>query len=131
MEKKRWTQDEAAYVLKNFGKVSFEDMGKELGRTAMSVRLFVLRRRISVAESVKRNLLMILLKTKFKHPEDFCPSRKFYEEVGIGQRRFWSLYHGRKAITPKEYHAVASYLGITPLEAFEARQLNLFEEEGK
>ena len=51
------------------------------------------------------------------------------KETGIGQRRWWDLYYGRKSITGKEYTAVAEYLGITIQEAFESRQLELFEEK--
>lgn len=72
---------------------------------------------------------MEMLKLKFRHPEEFTPTRAFYKETGIGQRRWWDLYYGRKSITGKEYAAVAEYLGITIQEALESRQLELFEEK--
>ena len=72
---------------------------------------------------------MKMLKLKFRHPEEFTPTRAFYKETGIGQRRWWDLYYGRKSITGKEYAAVAEYLGITIQEALESRQLELFEEK--
>ena len=127
--KRRWTSEEAAYVQTNFGKKTFEDMAKELGRTPMSVRQFTIRKRMTVGRTVKRNILQELLKTAFKHPDDFRPSKPFYKETGIGQKRFLSLYYGHKAVTQKEYYAVADYLGVTCEEAFASRQLNLFEEE--
>lgn len=126
---KRWTAQEAEYVQQNLGKVSFEDMAASLGRSPMSVRLFVLRRRMTTGSLVKRNLLMEMLKLKFRHHEEFTPTRAFYKETGIGQRRWWDLYYGRKSITGEEYTAVAEYLGITILEALESRQLELFEEK--
>ena len=126
---KRWTAQEAEYIQQSFGKVSFEDMAAYLGRSPMSVRLFVLRRRMTPGPLVKRNLLMKMLKLKFRHPEEFNPPRAFYKETGIGQRRWWDLYYGRKPITGKEYTAVAEYLGITIREALESRQLELFEEK--
>ena len=104
-------------------------MAKKLGRTPMSVRQFTIRKRMTVGRTVKRNILQELLRTAFMPPEDFRPSKTFYKETGIGQKRFWMLYWGHKPITPKEYHAVANYLGISFTEAFESRQLNLFEEE--
>nr|DAS26195.1 MAG TPA: CASP8-associated protein 2 [Caudoviricetes sp.] len=125
---KRWTAQEAEYIQQSLGKVSFEDMATYLGRSPMSVRLFVLRRRMTPGPLVKRNLLMKMLKLKFRHPEEFTPTRAFYKETGIGQRRWWDLYYGRKSITGKEYAAVAEYLGITIQEALESRQLELFEE---
>lgn len=106
-------------------------MAAHLERSSMSVRLYILRNRLTVGRTVKRNLLLAMLKIKFRHPEDFCPTRAFYKETGIGQRRYWDLYFGRKAITGKEYAAVAEYLGITIHEAFESRQLELFEEDEK
>ena len=126
---KRWTAQEAEYIQQSLGKVSFEDMAAYLGRSPMSVRLFVLRRRMTPGPLVKRNLLMEMLKLKFRHPEEFTPTRAFYKETGIGQRRWWDLYYGRKSITGKEYAAVAEYLGITIQEALESRQLELFEEK--
>ena len=126
---KRWTAQEGEYIQQSLGKVSFEDMAAYLGRSPMSVRLFVLRRRMTPGPLVKRNLLMAMLKLKFRHPEDFSPTRVFYKETGIGQRRWWDLYYGRKPITGKEYTAVAEYLGLTIQEAIESRQLELFEEK--
>ena len=125
---KRWTEEDATFVKNNLGKLSFEQMGRDLNRSAMSVRLFVLRNRLTVGLQVKRNVLMEMLKIKFRHPEDFTPTRAFYTETGINQRRWWDLYYGRKPITGKEYAAVADYLGVTIQEAFDSRQLDLFEE---
>ncbi|WP_025799333.1 hypothetical protein [Hoylesella saccharolytica] len=127
-QNKRWTKDDADYIQRHLGKESYEDMAAMLNRSPMSVRLYVLRKRLTAGEKVKRNLLVALLNVKFKHPEDFNPNRLFYQETGIGQRRYWDLYFGRKAITGKEYVAVATYFGITPDEAFESRQLDLFNE---
>lgn len=128
---RRWTTEEDNFIRENYGKMSFEDMATRLGRSAMSVRLYALRRRITLKPVVKRNLLMEMLKIKFRHSEEFTPSRAFYMETGIGQRRWWDLYYGRKPITSKEYSSVASYLGLTIQEAVEARQLDLFNEERK
>lgn len=125
---KRWTEKDISFVKDNLGKLSFEQMGRELNRSAMSVRLFVLRNRLTVGFQVRRNVLMEMLKMKFRHPEDFTPTRAFYKETGINQRRWWDLYYGRKPITGKEYAAVADYLGVTIQEALDSRQLNLFEE---
>ena len=128
---KRWTVEDAEYVRQHLGKVSLADMAAHLDRSSMSVRLYILRNRLTVGRTVKRNLLFAMLKIKFRHPEDFSPTRTFYKETGIGQRRYWDLYFGRKAITDKEYAAVAEYLGVTIQEAVESRQLELFEEEEK
>lgn len=127
--RKRWTKQDEEYVKESIGKVSLEDMAAYLDRSPMSVRLYILRNRINPGAKVKRNLLIKMLKMKFKHPEDFQPTKFFYKETGIGQRRYWDLYFGRKAITRKEYIAVAEYIGVTLHEPFESRQLNLFENK--
>ena len=104
-------------------------MATRLERTEMSVRLYILRNRLTVRQLIKRNLLLEMLKIKFRHPEDFTPTRLFYKETNINPRRYWDLYFGRKPITGKEYAAVAEYLGVTVQEAFDSRQLDLFEED--
>lgn len=128
---KRWTAEDAAYIRQNLGKVSLKDMASYLERSPMSVRLYILRNRLTVGRTVKRNLLIEMLKVKFRHPEDFCPTRTFYKETGIGQRRYWDLYFGRKSIKPEEYTTIATYLGVTIREAFESRQLELFDNTEK
>lgn len=125
---KRWSSEDTEYVRQNLGKKSLEEMAAYLERSPMAVRLHILHKRLTTPPKVRRNLLQKLIQQKFRHPEDFTPSRVFYEETGIGQRRWWALYFGRKAITPKEYLAVANYLGLTVDEAFEARQLDLFKD---
>lgn len=125
---KRWSSEDTEYVRQNLGKKSLEEMAAYLERSPMAVRLHILHKRLTTPPKVRRNLLQKLIQQKFRHPEDFTPSRAFYEETGIGQRRWWALYFGRKAITPKEYLAVANYLGLIVDEAFEARQLDLFKD---
>ena len=124
----RWTKQEENFVQQNLGQLSIKEMATRLERTEMSIRLYILRNRLTVRQLIKRNLLLEMLKIKFRHPEDFTPTRLFYKETNINQRRYWDLYFGRKPITGKEYVAVAEYLGVTVQEAFDSRQLDLFEE---
>ena len=124
----RWTKQEENFVRQNLGQLSIKEMATRLERTEMSVRLYILRNRLTVRQLIRRNLLLEMLKIKFRHPEDFTPTRLFYKETNINQRRYWDLYFGRKPITGKEYVAVAEYLGVTVQEAFDSRQLDLFEE---
>lgn len=129
---RRWTTYDDDYVRQNLGRESFRSMADYLGRSEMSVRLYVLRKKYPPlgVPLVRRNLFIALLKMRFKNLEDFTPSRAFYRETGIGQRRFGDLYYGRKAITGEEYKKVADYFGITVREVMESRQMLLpFEEE--
>lgn len=128
---KRWSAEDDAYVRQHLGKISLENMAVYLDRSPMSIRLYILRRRMTVGPALKRNLLVKLLKIKFRHPENFNPTRDFYKETGIGQRRYWDLFFGRKNISGKEYQALTKYFGVTIDEDLDARQLELFEEDSE
>ncbi len=129
MNNGKWTEAEISFVTENVGKMAIEEMAKHLKKSALAVKLFLHRRKINIGQTVKRNILQEMLKSKFRHPENFMPNRKFYNEVGINQMRWWDLYHGRKPLTQEEYISLAEYFGITMQEAFDARQLNLFNTE--
>lgn len=127
--KRHWTPEEHRYLEESFGRVPYEEMGRHLGRTARAVRLYCLRHKLTPGgRTVKRNMLVELLKLKFRNLEDFTPSRAFYQEVDMSQKRYWDLFFGRKQITGDEYVRIAGYLGVTMQEAFASRQLELFEE---
>ena len=48
--------------------------------------------------------------------------------VNINQVRFWKLYRGEESPTDQEYLRLATTLGVSLQEAFEARQLYLFND---
>lgn len=125
MNKKHWTQEEKEYVLTNIGRISIQDMAKHLGRSEMSVHLFIHRRRKSPKSVVKDNLLLRLLTLKFVNPEYFEPNRQFFQAVAIGQKRWWMLYKGIEKITEEEYKRVAEHLEISQIDSFQSRQLTI------
>lgn len=129
MNNGRWTPEEEKYIWDNAGKLTLSEMAAFVGRSELAVQLFMHRRKIVIRQVVKRNLVQEILSMKFKHPENFMPNRPFYKEVGINQMRFWDLYYGRKPITNEEYLSLCDYFGITLQEAFEARQLNIFNND--
>lgn len=129
MSNKKWNRDEVAYLVDNYGKMSLEDLSRELNRSVMAVRLYALRHRLDDKHQVvKENRLKKLLEYRFRHLEDFHPSKYFFKETGINQVRYWDLFFGRKPIKPQEYKAVAEYFSITISEAFDSIQLNLFDQ---
>lgn len=129
MSNKKWNRDEVAYLVDNYGKMSLEDLSRELNRSVMAVRLYALRHRLDDKHQVvKENRLKKLLECRFRHLEDFHPSKYFFKETGINQVRYWDLFFGRKPIKPQEYKAVAEYFSITISEAFDSLQLNLFDQ---
>lgn len=129
-EHKRWTREDVTYLVDSFGRVSLQDIARKLDRTEMSVRLYIHRHRLVPAgqRTVKRNLLVELLRIRFRHLEDFTPSKWFYADCHLSAPRYADLFYGRKQITPEEYKSIADYFRITAAEAMESRQLELFEE---
>ena len=126
-DKRRWSPDDRQYLEANLGKQTYSQMARHLGRTERSVRLYCLRHKLTPGgPKVKRNLLVELLKVKFRNLEDFTPSRAFYDSVQMSQKRYWDLFFGRKQIMGEEYVRIAEYLGITRVEALESRQMELF-----
>jgi hypothetical protein len=92
------------------------------------LRQFIHRERLFLHLDQGRNLALELVRMKFIHPEFFKPTRRFYIDVGIGQRRWYLLLKGREKMTEDEYKRISSYFGVTLQEAFEARQINFLEE---
>ncbi|MBO7045678.1 MAG: XRE family transcriptional regulator [Prevotella sp.] len=127
---KRWTREDDSYIRENFGRKTVEVMARELERTVMSVRLYIHRQRLVPMgqRTVKRNLLVELLRIRFRHLEDFHPSKWFYAECHMSAARYADLFYGRRQIKPEEYRAIASYFDITAAEAMDSRQLELFDE---
>ncbi|MDY5433678.1 XRE family transcriptional regulator [Bacteroides pyogenes] len=131
MNNGRWKPEEEAFIRENAGKLTIEQMSEAVGRSPLAVHLFMHRRQIVVGQTVRRNLVQEMLRLKFRHPENFMPSRHFYRETGINQMRWWVIFRGEKNITQQEYVALSKYFGITLEEAFEARQLSFFEQHDR
>jgi len=125
----KWSPEDCAYIHENAGKLTISQMAEHVSRSELAVKLFMHRHQIYIGPTIKRNLVQEILTLKFIHPENFMPTRAFYKETSISQRRWWDLYFGRKQIKQPEYVTLCIYFGITLQEAFEARQLNLFKND--
>lgn len=126
-----WKLEEKQFVIQNAGKMTLAELAKHVNRSELAVQLFLHRARVVVGQTVKRNLIQEILKIKFGHPEYFSPTKAFYKAVGINQIRWWDLYYGRKPVTQNEYLAIATHFNVSLQEAFDARQLNIFEENNE
>lgn len=126
--KNHWTEEQKSFVVSNIGKMSLTLICEKINKSERAVNLFLLRNRIYVGKTVQRNIVIEMLRIKFVDPEYFTPTKSFYKTVGINQLRWWDLYFGRKQITDDEYLALAKHFNISLEEAFEARQLTLFEK---
>ena len=131
MKYKRWTPEEKEFVFNNLGKKTPKEMAEDLGKTEMSVNLFLLRKRISPKTVVKNNIVLAILREAFVNPEYFTPNRTFFDSVKIGQKRWWSLYKGVEKATDEECLRIANHLGVDTSAFFESRQLNLFKSENE
>ena len=129
MNNGRWKPEEEDFIRKYAGKMTLQQLADKVGRSRLAVQLYMHRKHIVVGQTVRRNLVQDMLRIKFKHPENFMPTRTFYKTVGINQMRWWDIFYGRKSITQQEYIALCEYFGVTMQEAFEARQLCIFEEQ--
>ena len=124
-----WSEKEKNFIKENVGVLPLAQMAKAVHRSEMAVRLFILRNKWTAKKTLSNNSLIRLLKVKFNHIEDFQPSRTFYRETKISQKKFWKIYRGEIKITQEEYLSVARYFGIPPQECFDGLQLELFEDD--
>jgi hypothetical protein len=72
-----------------------------------------------------------LLEIKFGNPDFFHPSKDFFRQTGINQKRWTELAWGYEQPTQDELKRAAVILNFTVEETFklmEARQLELFPE---
>jgi len=122
-----WNESEKQFVRDNADKLTIEQMSEHLGRSYIAVKLFLHRNRVPVGITVKRNLTLELVRLRYKNPEDFYPSRAFYDTLKFTPQRWWDLYLGKKQISEKEYIDLCEYLGVTLPESFETRQLTFLE----
>lgn len=123
-----WTPEQIEFVKKNFTTMTIEDMADTLIKSYAAVQQFMHRHRLAIS-SVKRNVIIELLKIKFVNPEYFTPNKSFYEAVGLTTARWWDLYYGRKSPTSEEYVTIATHFKVSIQEAFDSRQLSIFESE--
>lgn len=124
-----WSEEDRNFALQNAGKMSFEEIGRAVGRSKNAVHLFLHRQRKSYKPTVRKNLIIEILDLAFTKAEYFNPTREFFETVGITQMRFWSLYRGEASPTEQEYKTIKEHLGVTSEQVFENRQLSIFDEK--
>jgi hypothetical protein len=127
MKTAHWTEKQKQAVFDHLGRLSIEEIALIVGRTPRAVRLFLHRHKIALGQTVKHNLTQSVLQRKFEHPEYFTPTKQFFSDVKINQKRWWKLYYGREQISPEEYERLCNHLNIPPVDQFEARQMNLFK----
>jgi hypothetical protein len=128
MPKDTWSKEQVEFLKDHLEKLTFKEIGEKINKSELAVHLYVLRKRIPVGHTVVRNLVIEILRIKFVKPEYFHPTRSFYTDVQITQKRWWDLYLGRAPVTEPEYFRLVVHFQVSLKDAFEARQLKIFEE---
>lgn len=127
---KNWTNEDLDFLMKYRTEMTPEQIGECIGKSEMAVRLYCYRHRISPYETIKRPMLVELLRIKFGNPEYFKPTREFYQKVKISQKRFSKLRLGYAQPTETELAAVCREFNMSHEEysrLLDARQLDLFD----
>jgi hypothetical protein len=128
MPKDTWSKEQVEFLKDHLEKLTFKEIGEIINKSELAVQLYVLRKRIPLGHTVARNLIMEILTMKFVNPEYFQPNRSFYTAVQMTQRRWWDLYFGRAPVTEDEYFRLVVHFQVSLKDAFEARQLKIFED---
>ncbi len=102
-----------------------EQMAEMLNVSENDLYQYIHRERIFAISTNPKNLAYEVVKIKFVHPEYFKPTRRFFLEIGMTQRQWWSAYRGETRLTEEQYKRLSIHLGVTLEEAFAARQLEL------
>jgi len=109
--------------------MALEDISKKLGRTKRSVNLYLHRHRNDPRLIKNDNMLLRILRKKFKNPELFNPARTFLDTVRIGQKRYHAIYKGKETMTDDECKRICTFFEIDFADVMEIRQTSLFPEE--
>lgn len=127
---KPWSLAQQRYVFKHIHNKPLPQIAEDVGRTQRALNLFLHRYRNDPRLCVNRNnLLMQVLKRKFKDVACFTPTRSFFIAIQMGQKRYWSIYKGVEVIKEDELKRISQYFEVSMEGLFEARQIELFENE--
>lgn len=126
-----WSLEDKRFLMENLRRLTTKQIAEVLGRSETAVKLFLYRHRLPVGRQVKSPTVVKLLQIKFGDANWFTPDRSFYEQVGIGQRRWQKLAWGYANPTEEELRQIARVLKLSvedSLQLLDASQLNLFDD---
>jgi hypothetical protein len=70
-------------------------------------------------ENIVINKIQDLIKTwEAKNKTSFTPSKSFYKDLSIGQKRFWQLAKNEAQPTLNELVTIANHFEVDPKELF-------------
>lgn len=123
-----WTDEDMKYLSDNFGRIHLSEIAEHVERSELAVKCKALRMRLMMPSEVSDNLLITVLELKFVDISYFMPNRKFFEAVGLSQKRYWKIFRGQEKLKDEEYQRICVHLQLAPEDSFNLRQLTLFEE---
>ena len=124
-----WTEIEQRFLLENLGIMPIHQIAQRIGRSERAVRLYMFRHGIPLRQQTKCPTIPHLLEIKFGNANWFHPTREFYEQVGITQKRWQDLRMQYAAPTQEELVRISRVLHLQVEEALQlvdSVQLELF-----
>ena len=131
-KKSNWSAAEDKFLREQLSEgLSLKSIAASMGRSEDAVYLYCYRHHITLKPVLKNPMMRRLLEIKFGNPDFFHPSKDFFRQTGINQKRWTELAWGYEQPTQDELKRAAVILNFTVEETFklmEARQLELFPE---
>ena len=113
-KKSNWSAAEDKFLREQLSKgLSLKSIAASMGRSEDAVYLYCYRHHITLKPVLKNPMMRRLLEIKFGNPDFFHPSKDFFRQTGINQKRWTELAWGYVQPTQDELNA---------------RQLELFPE---
>ena len=130
-KKSNWSAAEDKFLREQLSEgLSLKSIAATMGRSEDAVYLYCYRH-ITLKPVLKNPMMRRLLEIKFGNPDFFHPSKDFFRQTGINQKRWTELAWGYVQPTQDELKRAATILNFTVEETFklmDARQLELFPE---
>ena len=130
-KKSNWSPSEDQFLREQLAEnVPLNSIAESLNKSEDAVYLYCYRHHIPLKPRLKNPLMRRLLEIKFGNPDFFHPSKDFFRQTGINQKRWTELAWGYEQPT-QELKRAAVILNLTVEETFklmEARQLELVPE---
>lgn len=131
-KKSNWSPSEDQFLREQLAKnVPLNSIAESLKKSEDAVYLYCYRHHIPLKPRLKNPMMRRLLEIKFGNPDFFHPSKDFFRQTGINQKRWTELAWGYEQPTQDELKRAAVILNFTVEETFklmEARQIELFPE---
>ena len=131
-ENGNWTEIERRFLMENLPTMPIHQIAERIGRSERAVRLYMFRQGIPIRQQTKCPTIPRLLEIKFGSANWFRPTREFYEQVGITQKRWQDLRMQYAAPTQEELVRISRVLHLQTDEALQlidSVQMELFPDE--